>query len=72
MSPFFYTPFRKRLVTISDFQWYWPSWWKLWPSFSSQEEIVDYGIPEYAHLYPKVLSYSFCFGPMQWRGYADS
>ncbi len=69
---YFKTPFKKRWVSVGKFQFYWPSWWRLWPHFSAEEFVEDYGMPEYAGMYPHYLAWTFCFGPLQWMGYADA
>lgn len=28
-------------------QWLWSSWWHLWPHFSFDDDIIDYGMAEY-------------------------
>ncbi len=48
-------------MEISEWQWYWPNWWKLWPSYSKGEKVEYFGIP--------CAGWTFCFGPLQIRGY---
>jgi hypothetical protein len=41
------------------FQFYWPSWWQLWPHYHNGEPDEDFG----------VRLATFCFGPFQWMWY---
>ena len=41
-----------------EYQFYWPKWWKLWPSYKSWVDIeIDYTRHQW----------TFCFGPLQLR-----
>lgn len=66
----FRTPFKKRWIS-AQFQFCWKAWWHLWPHFSADLFQDDHGMPEYAHMEPWYYAWTFCFGPFQWRGYAD-
>lgn len=41
-------------------QWYWPDWWKLWPTHTATYD-TDYNI----HFNVR------CFGPLQWSYWDD-
>lgn len=43
-----------------QWQMYWPNWWRLWPSYR-KEKLDYYGIA--------CAGFTFCFGPLQIRGY---
>jgi hypothetical protein len=46
-------------------QWRWASWWSIWPHYRVEDEVMDYGVPEYAHLYPHYQVNWFCFSCFQ-------
>lgn len=47
-------------MEISEWQFYWPNWWKLWPYYSEDKQ-------EYEGV--MVAGFVFAFGPLQVRGY---
>lgn len=52
-------------------QWRWRSIWRIWPHYSAERDVVDYGIPEYAHRYPTYQVNTFCFSGFQCQWYSD-
>lgn len=48
-------------------QFYWPNWWKLWPSYRKSLSMTK---KEYPSLKKDLYDNTFCFGPFQCRWYS--
>ena len=62
---------RRALRDVGCLSWQWT--WTQWslPHYSAHEDTIDYGMPEYAGMYPTYLVNILCVGPYQCRWYSN-